>query len=319
MDVGDIRMVGVVGAGTMGHGITWTCAKAGYKVNMVDVKEECIQAAINKIRHISRLFVENQLMSAEEAEKALARIQTKTDLAEGAKDVDFLFEAVTQNLDIKKKVYKELDKLSPEHAIFATIQSRISPTELAQVTKRPDKIIAAAHINPPYLLPAVEIIPGNETSDETINITKEFMIKIGKAPVICKEPVSIGFIQGRLINALVAEALSLVESGVASPTEIDTAFTNGYGMLKWLYGILEGLDHAGLDTYLGSFNYVFKISGDHRYRPYEVLKRKVEAGELGVKTGKGFYDYRGKSMEEILRARDNALIKILKLKSEQPL
>jgi 3-hydroxybutyryl-CoA dehydrogenase len=230
-------------------------------------------------------------------------------LAEAVKDADFVIEAVTEDLNLKKNLFKELDALCPKHTILATNTSSFSITEIASATTRQDKVVGTHWWNPPYLMPLVEIVQGKRTSDETVSTTKDFIAKLGKVPVICKD--SPGFLGVRLQAALVIEAVSMLEEGLATAEDIDTAVKMTLGLRLPILGPLETVDLGGMDTFLYAYDYLYKTLGE-KFKPPNLLKRKVELGELGIKTGKGFYDYKGKDIKSIIKRRDEWLIEQLK-------
>jgi 3-hydroxybutyryl-CoA dehydrogenase len=304
-----IQKVAVVGAGIMGHGIAQVCAQAGYKTSIVRRRPELLQQALDEIKSNLQVLVEKDVITRKEVDEALSRIRCETSLAEAVKDADFVIEAVTEDLNLKKNLFKELDALCPKHTILATNTSSFSITEIASATTRQDKVVGTHWWNPPYLMPLVEIVKGKRTSDETVSTTKDFIAKLGKVPVICKD--SPGFLVVRLQAALVIEAVSMLEEGLATAEDIDTAVKMTLGLRLPILGPLETVDLGGMDTFLYAYDYLYKTLGE-KFKPPNLLKRKVELGELGIKTGKGFYDYKGKDIKSIIKRRDEWLIEQLK-------
>jgi 3-hydroxybutyryl-CoA dehydrogenase len=304
-----IQKVAVVGAGIMGHGIAQVCAQAGYKTSIVRRRPELLQQALDEIKSNLQVLVEKDVITRKEVDKALSGIRCETSLAEAVRDADFVIEAVTEDLNLKKNLFKELDALCPKHTILATNTSSFSITEIASATTRQDKVVGTHWWNPPYLMPLVEIVQGKRTSDETVSTTKDFIAKLGKVPVICKD--SPGFLGVRLQAALVIEAVSMLEEGLATAEDIDTAVKMTLGLRLPILGPLETVDLGGMDTFLYAYDYLYKMLGE-KFKPPNLLKRKVELGELGIKTGKGFYDYKGKDIKSIIKRRDEWLIEQLK-------
>ena len=280
----------------MGPFVAWICARNGYDVALVDIKQEILIKAFDRIRNdVLHLFVEQGIIERNAAEAALTRISSTLSLNDAVKDADFVFEAVTQDLDLKKEVYKRLDDLSPKHTILATIQSGITVDELSSVTKRPDRVIAATFVSPLYFISLTEILPGKLTSQETVGATRELMTKLGRTVLLSKVPTTpMGHILRPLIYALASEAMDVVVKNVATPEEIDSALKNGLGLRFHIEGIFGLMDFSGLDVYLNSFKYMYSRTRDPRFlSPIEVLRKKVDKRELGVKARKGFYDYTG--------------------------
>lgn len=304
-----IQKVAVVGAGIMGHGIAQVCAQAGYETSIVRRHPELLQQALDEIKSNLQVLIENGIITSEEAAEALRRIKCETELAEAVKDADLVIEAVTEDMNVKKSLFKELDTLCPKHTILATNTSSFSITEIASATTRQDKVVGTHWWNPPYLMPLVEIVKGKRTSDETVTTAKDFIVKLGKVPVICKD--SPGFLGVRLQAALVIEAVSMLEEGLATAEDIDTAVKMTLGLRLPILGPLETVDLGGMDTFLYAYDYLYKTLGE-KFKPPNLLRHKVELGDLGIKTGKGFYDYKGKSVESIIRRRDEWLIGQLK-------
>jgi len=309
--VREIDRVAVIGAGVMGHGLAWIFAYAGYRVSLMDISPEVLGGAQKRFSYITDLLVEKGLASKRDSDEAVKRITTTTSLREACREVDFVIEAIPQNLDLKRKVYQQLDEACPSHAIIATIQSRISPTRLASATKRPDKILATAFVDPPYVMPVVEVIPGEATSEDTVKKAEMFIKSLGKAPVVAKQPMTMGFIQARLFNALYSEAMDIVESGIATPEEVDFVSNHGVNPKLMVMGIFGGIDHTGLDTTDGSLTYVYENSRNIRYRPFRILREKVAKNLFGLKTGVGFYDWRKEGVEKANRRIDEQLIAVL--------
>jgi 3-hydroxybutyryl-CoA dehydrogenase len=264
---------------------------------------------LDEIKSNLQVLVEKDVITRKEVDEALSRIRCETSLAEAVRDADFVIEVVTEDLNLKKNLFKELDALCPKHTILATNTSSFSITEIASATTRQDKVVGTHWWNPPYLMPLVEIVKGKRTSDETVSTTKDFIAKLGKVPVICKD--SPGFLGVRLQAALVIEAVSMLEEGLATAEDIDTAVKMTLGLRLPILGPLETVDLGGMDTFLYAYDYLYKTLGE-KFKPPNLLKRKVELGELGIKTGKGFYDYKGKDIKSIIKRRDEWLIEQLK-------
>jgi len=304
-----IKKITVIGAGIMGHGIAQVCALAGYETMVTDKRKEIFKVAYDRIKSNLEIFVENGVIISEDVNDTLSKINFVESVADAAKDADFVIEAATENMTIKKEVFKELDGICPEHTIFASNTSSFSIAEIASVTNRQDRVVGTHWWNPPHIMPLVEIVKGRYTSDETVAITKELIRKLGKVPVVCKD--SPGFLGVRLQAALVIEAISMLEEGLASAEDIDMTVKMTLGFRVPILGPLEIVDLGGMDTFLYAYDYLYKTLGE-KFKPPNLLRRKVELGDLGIKTGKGFYDYKDKSVESIIRRRDEWLIGQLK-------
>ncbi|MEM3550482.1 MAG: 3-hydroxyacyl-CoA dehydrogenase family protein [Candidatus Bathyarchaeia archaeon] len=305
----DVRKVAVIGAGIMGHGIAQVCAQAGCETSIFRRRPELLQQALDEIKLNLKVLTDKGIISGEEAAEALSRIKCETDLAEAVKGADFVIEAVTEDMNVKKDLFKRLDEYCPKHAILASNTSSFSITEIASATLRQDRVVGTHWWNPPYLMPLVEIVRGRRTSDETVGIARNFMISLGKVPVVCKD--SPGFLGVRLQAALVIEAITMLEEGLATAEDIDTAVKMTLGLRLPILGPLEIVDLGGMDTFFYAYTYLYNTLGD-RFKPPGLLRRKAESRELGIKTGKGFYDYTGRSVEAIVRRRDEWLIEQLK-------
>ena len=285
MKVDDVKVVGVLGAGTMGNGIAQVCAMAGFEVIMRDIKQEFVDRGMQTIKKSLSKFVEKGKISEDDMNATLSRIKTTLDLKD-FENVDVVIEAVIENMDVKKQVFKELSEIvKREDAIFASNTSTLSITEMATVVKKPENFVGIHFMNPVPLMKGVEIVRGLLTSDETLNFAVEFVKKIGKEPVVCKD--SAGFISNRILMPWINEGIYVLYEGIATKKEIDKGmrlFTNVP------MGPLELADLIGLDICLAAIETLHRELGD-KYKPCPLLKQMVRAGLLGRKTGRGFYDY----------------------------
>jgi len=307
MQIEDIKVVAVIGAGIMGHGIAQVCARAGYNVYMMARHRTTLVQALEKIELNIGVLVEENVLSSEEAEITLMRIKTTTDILKATEKADLVIETVPELIESKKEIFEKLDRLCPKHTILATNTTGFKISEIAQFTNRPANVVGTHFWNPPSIIPLVEVVKGPATSDETVKVTKEFVEKIGKVPVICKDKC-IGPI---LQSAFNDEAMRILEEGLATPQEIDMVVKLGFGLRLPIIGPLETADYGGLDTWL--------YTRENRYKQTGVmppglllLRQKVEKGELGIKTGKGFYDYTAQDINSLLRKRYVLLIRLLK-------
>jgi len=286
----EIKKVALIGAGAMGTGIAYVCAVKGYNVSIRDINEDLIKRGMGKVREMIATGVNRGKLTPKEAEEIMKRIKSTTDVAEAVRDADLVIEAVFEDMDLKKKVFKELDELCPPHTILASNTSTLSITEMGSATKRPDKVVGLHFFNPPYTMKLVEVISGKETSEETKKITNDFAASLEKETVQVKDIP--GFIVNRILGAALGEAIYLLEEGVASAKDIDRACVLG---LNWPMGPIALADFVGLDVVYHSG----KTIGDamtedylrKRSKPSKLLEEKVKTGHLGVKTRKGFYEY----------------------------
>lgn len=287
MKVEEIRMVGILGAGTMGAGIAQVFAQYGFDVRLMDTKDEFVQRGINRIRTTLQRLVNSGKIKQEEADSLLARIRGTTDLEEVAKNADFIVEAVQETLELKKQVFRDVDRICVGHTILATNTSSLSVTEIASVTGNPNRVIGMHFFNPAPVMKLVEIIPGLRTSTETIMIAKELVKKLGKTPVEVRE--ASGFIVNRIMAALMNEAMYCLMRGIAEkPEDIDTSCKLG---LNHPMGPFELMDLVGLDIILSILDAIYEEEGDPKWRACPLLRKLVRAGFLGRKTGKGWYEY----------------------------
>jgi 3-hydroxybutyryl-CoA dehydrogenase len=306
MGVKDIRNICNVGTGTMGHGTAVMFAKAGYNVRMYGRTQESIDRGLKGIRNALQTYRDHQLVTESEVPEIMARIQGVTSLAEAARDADFVIESVAEELAVKHAIFKQLDKLCPAHTIFATNTSGLSPTAVAEAIDRKDKFVVAHFWNPPHLVPLVEVVPGKYTAQETVDTTWALMEKIGKKPVALKRE-ALGFIGNRLQLALLREAMYIVEQGIATPEAVDATVRYSLGRRYGVTGPLESADLGGLDIFQSIAAYLFPDLCNDTTSP-ALLAGPVARGDLGSKTGKGFYDWSPEVLAKLKKQREAVLI-----------
>jgi len=313
MQAEDISNISVIGAGLMGHGIAQIFASKNYSVHLLDVTDELLSRAVENIRLNLSMMARKIIIPESVIDTVISRIKTTTNMAEATSDAQLVIEAVPENLELKQKVFQDLDQLCPPETILATNTSVISITEIAAKARRRERILGTHFWNPPYIIPLVEVVKGRETSEEVVETTYHLLENAGKRPVKVMKDVP-GFIGNRLQHALWREAISIVENGIADAASVDEVIKEGFGIRLPVLGPLENADMVGLDLTLAIHDYILKYLNSSP-GPSPLLREKVEKGELGFKTGQGFYTW---SAEEAQRSRERLLEYLLdRVRKEQ--
>ena len=290
-----MKNIAVIGAGTMGNGIAHTFAQFNYNVQLIDISQNSLDKAIASIKkNLSRMLVKDKITNAEK-ERTLANITTYTSIKEGTQYASLVIEAATENLDLKLKIFKELDEVCPEDTILATNTSSISITQIASNTNRPGQVIGMHFMNPVPIMNLVEIIRGYNTSDEVMKFTVDLSKKIQKTPVEVNDYP--GFVANRILMPMINESIETLYNGVAGVLEIDTVMKLG---MAHPMGPLQLADFIGLDVCLSILEVMYDGFKNPKYAPCPLLVNMVRAGKLGVKSGEGFYDYSKNRKAEIL-------------------
>jgi 3-hydroxybutyryl-CoA dehydrogenase len=288
MEIGEVKKIAVLGSGIMGSGIAEAAAKAGYEVAMTDISNELVKHGLESIRASMNRIVNKGKITKVEADAAFSKIKGTTDTPEAARDSQVVIEAVSEDINLKKKIFKELDEICPTETVLASNTSAIMITDLASATKRPDRFIGMHFFSPAQIMKLVEIIRGAETSDETYQLIRDLSVKLNKVPIAVNDAP--GFFTTRFITACSAEAVRLFEMGIAGIKDIDTMCKLAFNFPA---GPLELADYVGLDTMLHVLEYLHAETGDPHYAPPLIVKKLVKSGFKGIKPGSrgGFYEY----------------------------
>ncbi|KOG60442.1 3-hydroxybutyryl-CoA dehydrogenase [Streptomyces griseoflavus] len=280
------KKLAVIGAGLMGSGIAQVSAQAGWEVVLRDVTDGALARGRSGIEKSYEKFVGKGKLTAQDAERALGRITTTTDL-DAAADADIVVEAVFERIEVKREIFQSLDKLVKDEAVLASNTSAIPITKIAAATGRPERVVGTHFFSPVPMMQLCELVRGYKTSDETLATARAFAESVGKTCIVVNRDVA-GFVTTRLISALVVEAAKLYESGVATAEDIDTACKLGFGHAM---GPLATADLTGVDILLHATDNIYTESQDEKFAPPEIMRRMVDAGDIGRKSGQGFYEH----------------------------
>jgi len=282
----EIKKVAVIGAGAMGSGIAYICAMKGCEVAITEVNEELLRRGVTRIRQMIVDGVSRGKLMPKEAEAVMSKVKGTTNMADAARDVDIVIEAVNEDMNVKKEVFKKLDENCPAHTVLASNTSALSITEMAKTTERPDKVIGLHFFNPPYAMKLVEVVIAEQTSEETRLAADGFIRGLGKETVTVMD--SPGFIVNRLVLPMLNEAVQLVfEEKKTTMEDVDKAVTLG---MNFPAGPFRLADFVGLDVALAVLEHLYEAFGE-KFKPCPILVEKVKNGHLGIKTRKGFYEY----------------------------
>jgi len=311
MKADDVRKVAVIGAGTMGPGIADEFARWGREVVLTEPDADRLAAGLQSIRSAHEVLKGAQLLTPEEGSDALSRLRLTTSLEEACEGADLVVEAITENLEAKLTLFRRLDALTSAHAVLASNTSGLSITQIASAVSNPTRVCGMHFFNPAYVVPLVEIIQGDETTDENAGVLYDICEAMGKQPVRVRRDVP-GFIANRLQFAVFREAVHLLETGVATAEDIDRALQAGPGFRYVFMGQLKTADMAGLDVFLAIASYLF-ADLSNATSPPDLLRQLVERGNTGVKAGRGFFDHADGAGERLEQERDRVLLAVRRL------
>ncbi|WP_449355375.1 3-hydroxyacyl-CoA dehydrogenase family protein [Virgibacillus natechei] len=287
MDIENVKKIAVLGAGSMGHQIAMLCALGGYDTSLQDIEEGALDKAREVLEARMQDWVKKEKVTEEKKEAAFAKLSTTTDLETAVKDADLVIEAVVEKLDVKREIFAKLDNYAPKDAILATNSSTIVNSKIADVTTRKDKVINMHFFFPPLVMDCVEVVKSDQTSEETAQTALDFCERIGRKGVLLEKEIY-GFVANRLLFALSNEAVYLYENGYADFESIDLIAKKA---LSHPLGPFELMDLSGIDVgYYGNMQ-LYEETGDPKNKPAKSIEEKVKSGNLGRKTGKGWYDY----------------------------
>ncbi|MDR2744174.1 MAG: hypothetical protein LBB66_03100 [Desulfovibrio sp.] len=303
--------IAVIGSGTMGHGIALVCARGGLPVTLIDTSEDALRAAEQKLRASTAQLIASGLAPEGCLGDLLDNITYCGDMAQGTQDADLIFEAVPEKPALKKSVYAQLDACCTPEAVFVSNTSGIPINVLAAMTKRPSYFAGTHFFMPAHLIPLVEVIEGEKTEASVIRSLMDFLTCLGKKPVHVRKDIP-GFIGNRLQHALAREAMSLVQKGIATAEDVDIVVKTSLAIRLLFTGPMEQRDFNGLDTHLAVAEYLYKDL-ESSQEPLDILKETVAAGNYGIKTGKGFFDWMNKDVATMCRDKNERLIAVLKL------
>lgn len=303
MKVEDVKKIMVIGAGTMGHSIAQVFAQKGIEVNLTARTEASLKNALAMIRENLTTLAEAGKLSGQQIDSVLNRVHITTDMEAAAEGVDFVLEAIPEQVDHKKKLYARLDEILPSNTIIASTTSGLNIFDIARITN-PGRLIIHHWFTPAYIIPLVEVVPGPDTPQELIDFSVELITMLEKKPVVMKEFVP-SFIVNRIQNVVIAEVFKMITNGWATPEQIDQAIKYSLGIRLPIVGLLQSLDFNGIDI----IHDIFKKQGEANVP--QLIKELVEKGHLGAKTGKGIYDYTGRSKDAVFRKRDKLYLEVM--------
>ncbi len=313
MKASEQTKVGIVGAGLMGHAIAQLFAVKGYPVSLFDSKQQVLEEAPERIRANFSAFLDLGLATPDDVDRCLSRVQLCGSMEEATSDADVVVEAVSENLALKQRLFAELESYVRPETVLCSNTSAISISLIAEPLERRERLVGTHFWNPPHIVPCVEVIRSHFTSEAVFESTYQLMKLIGKRPVKVLRDVP-GFLGNRMQHALWREAMSLVQQGIATPEGIDEVVKSGFGLRMPFIGPLETADLAGLDLSLEVHEDLFPHL-ENAVKPLAVLTEKVEQGDLGAKTGRGFHEWPKEKVEQVIRERDRFLLRIAQLVS----
>lgn len=304
-----INTIAVIGAGLMGHGIAQEFAVAGFSVYLHDIAEEQLAVAYMQIEQNLALLAEHGVVDKSDIPDITQRVNTTPELVVATENADFVIEAVPENLPLKQQIFEKLDNVCQPHTILASNTTALMPSQIGVNTNRQDRVLNAHYFNPPYLIPLVELIRSPATSDETVSITYNLLKRIGKTPAIIEKEAP-GFVGPRLQAALIREAFSIVEQGIASAETVDLVVRNSFGRRLGVAGPFEVFELAGWDLVLAAFEELYKdLYSSSEINP--LLREMVDSAKLGVKSGEGFYRWTAEKQEALRARMSQALIRTI--------